>query len=144
MWPTCMHAWKHENNGKKLVYKYKQIINQRNKYEKIKRILSLHVSYFRVILHSGLALSKVGFGSLHLFRDWMTLKAPKLFPNVVHARLVGYPDPHPLQATNGKSSIWVEVFCEPIRRLTPHESWLLASPKVSYGRGYCFTVWMDA
>ena len=68
-------------------------------------MLSLHVSYLRVILRSGLALSKAGFGSLHLFWGWTTLKAPKLFPNIVHTRLVGHPDPHPLQATNGKGSI---------------------------------------
>ena len=59
-------------------------------------MLSLHVSYLRVIWQPGLALSKVDFGSLHLFRDWMTLKAPKLFPTVVHTGLVGYPDPRPL------------------------------------------------
>ena len=44
----------------------------------------------------GLALSKVDFGSLHLFRGWMTLKATKLFPIVVHTGLVGHPDPRPL------------------------------------------------
>ena len=68
-------------------------------------MLSLHVSYLRVIWQTGLALSKDGFGSLHLFRDWMTLKAPKLFPTVVHTRLVGHPDPYPLQAASGKGSI---------------------------------------
>ena len=53
----------------------------------------------------GMTLSKVDLGSLHLFRDWMTLKAPKLFPTVVHMGRVGHPDPHPLQATNGMGSI---------------------------------------
>ena len=35
MWPTCMYAWKHGNNEKKLVHGYKQIINRRNKYKEI-------------------------------------------------------------------------------------------------------------
>ena len=86
------------------------------------------------VLTQGMTLSKAGFGSLHLFWDWMTLKALKLFPTVVHARLVGHPDPHPLQATNGKGSIWVEVFHEPMRRFSPHESWLLISPKFPMAR----------
>ena len=68
-------------------------------------MLSLHVSYFRVIWQLGLALSKAGFRSLYLFRDWMTLKALKLFPTIVHTGLVGHPNSHPLQATNGKGSI---------------------------------------
>ena len=68
-------------------------------------MLSLHVSYLRVIWQSGLALSKAGFESLHLFRGWMTLKAPKLFSTVIHTGLVGHPDPNPLQATNKKGSI---------------------------------------
>ena len=38
-----------------------------------------------------MALSKPGFGLLHLFWDWMTLMALKLFPTVVHAGLVGLP-----------------------------------------------------
>ena len=37
----------------------------------------------------GMALPKASFGSLHLFWDWMTLKAPKLFHTIVHAGLVG-------------------------------------------------------
>ena len=53
----------------------------------------------------GLALSRVGFGLLQLFQGWTTLKAPKLFPTVVHVGLVGHLDPHPLQATNGKGLI---------------------------------------
>ena len=41
-----------------------------------------------------MTLPKAGLGSLHLFRDGMTLKAPKLFPTIVHAGLVGHPNPH--------------------------------------------------
>ena len=78
-----------------------------------------------------MALPKAGFGSLHLFWDWMILQAPKLFPTVVHARLVRHPDLHPLQVKNEKGSIWVEVFHEPMQRFSPYESWLQASPKFS-------------
>ena len=59
----------------------------------------------RYFSRKGMILPKASFGSLHLFWDWMTLKAPKLIPTVVHEGLVGHPDPHPLQATNGKGSI---------------------------------------
>ena len=109
-----------------------------------KRTTFLHWSYSWVIPQHDLVLSRVGFESLQLFWDWTTLKAPKLFPTVIHMGLVGHFDPHPLQATNGKGSIWIELFCESIGRLTPHESWLLASPKFSYGRRYYLTVWMCA
>ena len=63
------------------------------------------VSYSWVIPQHGSALSRVGFGSLRLFQDKTTLKAPKSFLTVVHEGLVEHPDPHPLQATNGKGSI---------------------------------------
>ena len=44
-----------------------------------------------IFSQKGMALPKAGFGSLFLFWDWITLKAPKLFPTVVHAGLVGPP-----------------------------------------------------
>ena len=99
-----LHACMHENTKmmeRKLVHRYKQIINQRintgkHEYKHGNNIVPSCVLSPGNFGSMGLALSKVGFGSLHLFRDWMTLKAPKLFPTVVHTGLVGHPDPRPL------------------------------------------------
>ena len=89
----------------KLVSTYIQIYGNMTVVKKTKRSTFLCVSYSWIIPQHGSALYRVGFRSLQLFWDRMTLKAPKLFPTVVHEGLVGHPDPHPIQATNGKGSI---------------------------------------
>lgn len=63
--------------------------------------------------------------TIYWARFHMNLKVPKLLLTGTHTELVRHPNPHPLQSSNGKGSIWVKVFHVSTWRLSPYESKVL-------------------